>query len=492
MHTQEFGRFRSLIWPIHSHELKRVLPMLLMFFCISFIYTILRDTKEALVITAPGSSGQTIHFVKLAVMLPAMIIFVIIYAKLSNRLSKQALFYATILPFLTFFALFAYVLYPARDTLHPTELAEKLQTLMPDSLYGLVPLFRHWTFALFYVFAELWGSVMLSLVFWSFANEITRSEEATRFYSLLGIGASCAMLAAGPVIVWLSDIQHMVMPGVDAWGISIKYLMSIVVIAGLLAVASYWWINRYVEGIAVKTDKPKLSLKESFNFIIRSKNIRAIAILVIAYSLSTNLIEMFWKNQLRLQYPTGNAYNTFMGQFSFYTGVVTLLISLFLGSNIIRRFGTGLGAQITPILILLSGLAFITIVFFKNSLGLFFGVSPLLFISLFGALQNLMSKSCKFAFFDPTKEMIFIPLDQESKVKGKAVVDVLGARVGHSGGSFILQGLFVTFGSSLDAITPYVGIALLLIAGIWIMTIRSLTKDERAPKRDQELLPINS
>ena len=60
--TTEFGKLRSIFWPIHGHELKKVIPMFLMFFCISFNYTILRDTKDTLVV---GSSGaETIAFLK--------------------------------------------------------------------------------------------------------------------------------------------------------------------------------------------------------------------------------------------------------------------------------------------------------------------------------------------------------------------------------------------------------------------------------------------
>lgn len=47
--------------------------------------------------------------------------------------------------------------------------------------------------------------------------------------------------------------------------------------------------------------------------------------------------------------------------------------------------------------------------------------------------------------------MAYIPLDEESKVKGKAAIDVLGSRIGKSGGSFIQQGLVFLFGNIISA-----------------------------------------
>jgi ATP/ADP translocase len=38
-------------------ERKKILPLTLMFFCMLFNYTILRDTKDVLVVTAPQSGA---------------------------------------------------------------------------------------------------------------------------------------------------------------------------------------------------------------------------------------------------------------------------------------------------------------------------------------------------------------------------------------------------------------------------------------------------
>jgi ATP:ADP antiporter, AAA family len=486
--TAEFGKWRSFFWPIHAFELKKVLPMFLMFFCISFNYTILRDTKDTLIVTAPGSGAEAIPFIKVWLVVPCAILFMLIYAKLSNILNKQALFYTVTIPFLIFFALFATVLYPNREFLHPTAAADNLQAMLPQGLMGLVAIFRNWTFAAFYVLAELWGSVMLSLLFWGFANEITRVGEAKRFYALFGIGANVALLVSGPAIVFVSDIRRKVPEGVDAWGISLNLLMSMVVVAGIVVILTYWWINRCVltdarfydssEQVKKKKDKPKLSIKDSLLYLAKSPYILCLAILVIAYGVAINIIEVTWKSQLKLQFPNSNDYSTFMGWFSFATGFVTVLMMLFVGGNVIRKFGWGRAAQITPIVLLITGAIFFALVIFRGKLGgaiAALGTTPLFMAVIVGMVQNIMSKSCKYSLFDPTKEMAYIPLDQEQKVKGKAAIDVVGARLGKSGGSIIQQGLLVAFGT-IGAMTPYLAAVLAAIVIAWIIAARSLNR----------------
>ncbi len=81
-----------IFWPVHSYELKKLLPMFFLMFFISFNYTILRDTKDTLIVTAAGSGAEAIPFLKVWGVVPAAIIFMLIYAKLSNILSKRGAF----------------------------------------------------------------------------------------------------------------------------------------------------------------------------------------------------------------------------------------------------------------------------------------------------------------------------------------------------------------------------------------------------------------
>lgn len=56
---------------------------------------------------------------------------------------------------------------------------------------------ENWTFSLFFCVAELWGAVVISVLFWTLANEVCTVKEAKAIYPLMGIAANVALVAAG-------------------------------------------------------------------------------------------------------------------------------------------------------------------------------------------------------------------------------------------------------------------------------------------------------
>lgn len=152
-----------------ANEMKKLVPLATMFFCILFSYTILRDTKDVLVVTAPGGSAEVIPFLKTYVNLPGAIAFTVAYSAAANRLGSQALFYCTLTPFLAFFGSFAAFIYPMRHALHPNGFADFLTTALPAGFSAPIGVLRNWTYSLFYLLANMWGSVVVSLMFWGFA-----------------------------------------------------------------------------------------------------------------------------------------------------------------------------------------------------------------------------------------------------------------------------------------------------------------------------------
>lgn len=114
-----------------------------------------------------------------------------------EHLHPNAVFYAAVLPLLAFYMLFATVLYPAANLLHPHGMYSSMAQHVPLGLHGLLKVIEHWTFSLFFCIAELWGSVVISVLFWSLANEVCSVKEAKTIYPLMGISANFALVVAG-------------------------------------------------------------------------------------------------------------------------------------------------------------------------------------------------------------------------------------------------------------------------------------------------------
>ncbi|KAL1564991.1 plastidic ATP/ADP-transporter-like [Salvia divinorum] len=471
--------------------LKKIVPLGLMFFCILFNYTILRDTKDVLVVTAKGSSAEIIPFLKTWVNLPMAVGFMLLYTNMANVLSKQALFYSVIFPFIAFFGAFGFVFYPMSSYIHPTALADNLLNVLGPRFLGPLAILRIWSFCLFYVMAELWGSVVVSVLFWGFANQITTVDEAKKFYPLFGLGANVALIFSGRTVKYFSKLRENLGPGVDGWALSLKGMMSIVVLMGLAICFLYWWVNHNVP-LPTRSQKTKVKARmgtmESLKFLVSSRYIRDLATLVVAYGISINLVEVTWKSKLKAQFPTPNEYSSFMGDFSTATGIATFTMML-LSQWIFNKYGWGTAAKITPTVLLLTGAGFFSLILFGQPLTptlAKFGTTPLLAAVYVGAMQNIFSKSAKYSLFDPCKEMAYIPLDEDTKVKGKAAIDVVCNPLGKSGGALIQQFMILAFGSLANS-TPYLGGVLLVIVLAWLGAARSLDGQFSELRQEEEV-----
>lgn len=479
---QPFSPMRRFLWPIHGHEHKKFLAMLGMFFLMTFNYNVLRTLKETLVVTAKGAGAEVIPFIKVWAMFPTAVLMTFLFAWLSNRYTKERVFYIFMGLFLGYFALFIFYLYPNHESLNLHTLADWLQSHLPAGFKGFTMMLRHWSFTTFYVMSELWSNIIVFMLFWGFINQITKIEEAKRFYGLFGLGANLSGIFAGQISVYLSQLSfNPNLPfGHTAWDQSLFMIMSLVVLCGIGSIILFYCINRlilnnpkdYCEQAAKeeKAIQGKLSLKESFAHLLKSPYLLYITIIVVTYNVSINLIEVLWKDQIHMLYPQANEYNLFINQVATWIGVVATISAVLVSGNAIRYLGWTTTALITPAVLLLTSIVFFGLLFGRDFLEqhniLVFGMAPLTLIVFTGALQNIMCRSAKYTVFDATKEMAFVPLSSECKIKGKTVIDGVCNRLGKSGGSVIHQSLLIIF-SSFAISAPYVAAILFLILATW-------------------------
>lgn len=477
---------KEYIWPIERHELRKFLSMTVLMFCILFVQNLIRALKDSIVNTMIGT--ETISFLKVWGVVPAAFLMAALYIKIVNSMQPARIFTVIVGGFLSFFALFAFVLFPNHELIHLSPATTDALIAASPHIKWFIVIIANWSFSLFYIIAELWPNIVFSLLFWQFVNKITSVEQSKRFYLLFGLLGQTGLYFSGQVLNLSHPFSNYLIAAFNLDSsvstVYVQLIMSVVLILGSVAVICFRILHhKYASDMEIHfaAKAPKMPFKESLKMIIESRYIRLIAILLICYGMTINLVEGPWKYKAKLMFTTTEAYGAFVGQYLSYTGLFTITFVL-LGSNIVRRLGWFAAAVITPVMVLVTGTAFFAFANFETEIGFMMSgyimSDPLTIAVIIGAAQNVLSKSSKYTVFDSTKEMAYIPLPDELKTKGKAAADVLGVKLGKSAGALLQASLFIIMPhATYQSISPYLMMVFLVVALIWMWAVISLGKE---------------
>ncbi|NDB82409.1 MAG: NTP/NDP exchange transporter [Alphaproteobacteria bacterium] len=476
---------RHFFLPIRSKEFAKFIPMAFLMFTILLNQNIVRILKDSITVTLVGP--EVISFTKLWGEGPMAVCFVVIYTRMCNLMTTEKAFRIVVSFFLIFFFLFAFVIFPNSDYIHPNpEVVASYIESFPHFKWFIV-IWSKWTYILFYIMGELWPMIVFCLLFWQLANKITSIEEAPRFYSFFNLFGQSNLLISGSIIMYFQSQNHclaFLFQNVEGTELLLKSLMSVVMVTGIILLSTHYYIEKCVMSqekffeSSRRTEVLKLSTRQSIKMVLGSRYLGLICILMICYGMSMNLIEGLWMSKVRDQYKTAEAFMGYQGNVLFWVGVITLSCSL-AGSSIIRYFGWFSGAIITPAVVIIAGGTFFFFVYagdqidwLVTALGF---AAPLHFITFIGGLQNALGKGAKYSLFDATKEMAYIPLSSEMKAKGKAAVDIIGNKIGKSTASFMQFLIFSIFpGSHFNDLSVFLGVMFVSICLIWLYTVRNL------------------
>lgn len=524
-----------------EHQVKKLdglwgqlVPMTFLFFMMAFVNTIIDSLKDSLVITAVGGGTEVLPYLSLYGVLPSSVLFLVVYSWATRKMSREKIFNVTMGGFLMFYASFALV-YPHHEALHISSLADSLQQVLPAGFSGLVGMVRNWLFTAFYCVSELWGDVVLSLLFWGLANETTSIEDAPLLYPLFGIGANIAQTCAGRSLRLISQVSDSVLTYTQ----QVQLSVTVCVLIGVVIAATHTMITRTfvknprgsaadrlrhskighssngsvqhnadvvidnessVPGLnycniqdrseteavgepstsaeVQEAKKEAMGLKEAWLFLVKSPQIRCLAIMALAQGLTNRILEVSWKHYLHVLHPSPVAYAAFLGDTAMWTGAATGLLMI-LSPLLFDLMGWRGVASATPNIMLLGGIPFFCccIIFsFFSSTALGSGLISLRGLVLTGALLQVFSRGSKFSLFKPAEEMVYIGLDDESRTKGKAAIDVVGAQSGKSVGSVLQQMMLIITGGSVSGIIPVLAIFYVTMLYQWKASVNDLAE----------------
>lgn len=445
------------------------------FFLIIFAYHILKDLKDTIVITASDAGAEVIPFIKIWGMLPLAILVSYLFSKAYQRFGRAKSLYVFVSILLASYVVFAFIFFPQSGNLYLTQVDRYLRLLLPSGCSGLISMICYWNYTFFYLSAEVWSLLILSVLFWGHVNENTSFDQAKEFYPLCMITGNFAGIFSGQVSRYLCySLRETV-----SWEQTVQCLIVIVVFCGFGVMAINYWLSSEspkLQPAELKKKKEKVSFQESIQAIFQSRQLLCISMLVVGFALAGNLFEVVWKESIRKVHPLPQDYNAFVNYLTFLISSIALGIS-FISHWTFKKISWSTIALITPITLFVLSLIFFSTIQLPPALMTtvtdFLDVPAANLVMVVGACYYVISMSAKYTIFDMTKEVSFLSIESEERMRAKSVIDSIGSRLGKSGASCLYQFLLIVFGTASGHIF-IIGLTSICVIALTIFSTRQL------------------
>jgi AAA family ATP:ADP antiporter len=195
------------------------------------------------------------------------------------------------------------------------------------------------------------------------------------------------------------------------------------------------------------THRGPTGLRESVQQIAASPYLRAIAAVILASSFVTAVAAWQFKAIAVAAIRDKDGLTAFFGSFTFYTGVLSLLLQWLVTSRLLRRFGLGVALSVVPVALAL------------GSVGLLISGSLAAAILLRGSDQVL-----RYSIDRPAAELLYLPLPAEQTLQVKSFIDTVVWRLGDG-----LSGLVILLlATGLQWPAAQIGWVNLVLLGGWL------------------------
>ena len=298
-----------------------------------------------------------------------------------------------------------------------------------------------WVSVAFYVTGLILGVLLISQ-FWTLANIVYDPRQAKRLFGFIGGGAPLGGIAGSALAAYASKIGsvNLILPGAALMGLSALLVVFIIT-------------REKVEAdpvVAVKGEKG-VSATEALDLLRKSRHLQIIALVISFAAIGASIIDQ--QLNMAAQAAKGaqatDSITTFLATVGLWTSSIGFVIQIWLTSKIHRYLGIGFALMILPI-----------------SLGST-AVVMLLNAALWApGLARVMDQSLRYTVDKTTREILFLPLPADIKLKAKSFVDVSVDRAAKALGALLLLVLVKPWGLHLD--WQRLSYASLAVTALWI------------------------
>ena len=322
-----------------------------------------------------------------------------------------------------------------------------------------------WLYPTIYVWVGVFG-VLATTQVWALANHVLTTREARRVFSLVASGAISGGIFAGFFCKLVAK----------AFGTE-SLLLGMAVFLGVcpLLVVIVWKQHQAVadtesaEGSAVGPQ----NLLNSMRLVFSSPYLRAIASVIWISSFVTAVISWQFKAVAKEFIPAKDHLAAFFGDFTFYAGILALVVQLLLTSRLLRRFGIGLVLFTLPVALLVTS------------------VYMLVASTLFAAVLLRGSDWVwRYSIDKSAVELLYLPLPARLKFQVKWFIDTVIWRMGDG-----IAGLTILFFAAYLRLTArqmsWVGLVLVggWLTAVWVARrqyVATLTQNMKEHRLDAD------
>lgn len=312
-------------------------------------------------------------------------------------------------------------------------------------------LFEHvqspWTPAIFFFYVDGFVTIMVAL-FFTYLNQIYTPSNAKKSWAYVGCGGILGGIIGSSISGWLGTLLG----------------NRIILTANLFLVPIAFIVQRlefYPSVSAFKREtlceKDKKSLWEIFSegiyVVLRSKYLLCIVSIVGFYEIVSTIIDYQFADALSKIFVSRDEMAAFHGKVFFIAQIGSLLVQLLITPYILNRHGLFPALLFLPLSLLLGSVTFLIFLW------------PLIIIASIG-----LEATFSYSINQISKEILYVPLDNIAKVKGKAFIDMFVFRGAKAVGAVIL--LCYTLWLSHRGFTSQFLMSVNIVAiAIWLIAI---------------------
>ncbi|MGH9465020.1 MAG: Npt1/Npt2 family nucleotide transporter [Thermoanaerobaculia bacterium] len=369
---------------------------LLLFFCFFLFITFQYATKSVRQSTfIDGRGAAELPWVYLSVALVSYP-FLLLYSRLASRLQRHRLMVGTSL-------------------------------VIGVSMVACWWLFQYswpWLPYAFYVWISL-VYVMIVSQFWLFAAHVLDPRQAKRLFGFVGAGGLLGGIAGGQVATLVARVADTR---------STFIVAAAILVAGAALIQQLHRRHPGVEEPAAAAAIGKLDKARGGFAILRgSRHLRFIAAIVVLTTIVAQIVDFQFSWAVQQATSNLDERTAFFGNFFSIMGISAFVFQVLFTSRIHRRLGIGVALRASPVTMGLgTGLLFVAAGF---------GPAAMLTAAI---VLKVGENGLRYSLDQATRELLFLPVPAQTRMKAKAFIDVFVARGAKGLGALVL--LPVTFG----------------------------------------------